>query len=96
MIGNTFDSPPTGGSCAMPQSRLRVYYGPDSACATAPAPKKADQTVQVPLSEVFSLLADAVRCERTWLRDFEHDEITISADLYEVLLAYQFCRRPSA
>jgi hypothetical protein len=80
----------------MQRSRLRVYYGPDSACATAPQPKKNNQTVQVPLSEVFGLLADAVRSERTWLRDFENDEITISADLYEVLLAYQFCRRPSA
>ncbi len=80
----------------MARSQLRVYYGPEGACATVMAPKKADQTVQVPLSEVFSLLAEAVRSDRTWLRDFEHDEITISADLYEVLLAYQFCRRPSA
>ena len=28
--------------------------------------------------------------------DFTDDEITISADLYEVLLAYQYYRRPSA
>jgi len=48
------------------------------------------------LSEVFPLLAEAVRSERTWLRDFKHDEITISTDLYEVLRAYQFCCRPSA
>jgi hypothetical protein len=80
----------------MARSRLRVYYGPEPVCATATAPKKADQTIKLPLSEVFGLLADAVRSERTWLRDFQHDEITISADLYEVLLAYQFCRRPSA
>ncbi|HUY35350.1 MAG TPA: hypothetical protein VMV69_21575 [Pirellulales bacterium] len=80
----------------MAQSRLRVYYGPETALATARAPKKNDQTVQLPLSEVFPLLAEAVRSERTWLRDFEHDEITISSDLYEVLRAYQFCRRPSA
>jgi hypothetical protein len=80
----------------MARSRLRVYYGPEPLCATATAPKKTSQTVQLPLSEVFSLLADAVQNDRTWLRDFEHDEITISADLYEVLLAYQFCRRPSA
>ena len=30
------------------------------------------------------------------LRDFEQDEITISADLYEVLIAYRYFRRPSA
>jgi hypothetical protein len=80
----------------MARSRLRVYYGPETPCATATAPKKTGQTVQLPMSEVFSLLADAVQNDRTWLRDFDHDEITISADLYEVLLAYQFCRRPSA
>jgi len=46
--------------------------------------------------EVMPLLADAVQSERTWLRDFEDDEATISMDLYEVLLAYQHYRRPSA
>ncbi|HVC92080.1 MAG TPA: hypothetical protein VND64_00240 [Pirellulales bacterium] len=80
----------------MARSRLRVYYGPEPARATKSAPKKNDQTVQLPLSEVFPLLAEAIRSERTWLRDFEHDEITISTDLYEVLRAYQFCCRPSA
>jgi hypothetical protein len=80
----------------MAQSRLRVYYGPEPARAMARSSKKDDQTVQLPLKEVFPLLAEAVRSERTWLRDFQHDEITISSDLYEVLRAYQFCRRPSA
>jgi hypothetical protein len=37
-----------------------------------------------------------MRSQRTWLRDFADDEITISTDLYEVLLAYQHYRRPSA
>ena len=41
-------------------------------------------------------LADAVHGRRGWLRDFEDDEVTISTDLYEVLLAYQHYRRPSA
>ena len=40
--------------------------------------------------------ADAIASRRTWLQDFENDEITISADLYEVLLAYRYFRRPSA
>jgi hypothetical protein len=46
--------------------------------------------------DVLPLLVDAVQSERTWLRDFSEDEITISTDLYEVLLAYQHYRRPSA
>jgi hypothetical protein len=45
---------------------------------------------------VLPLLADALASRRTWLRDFEEDEITISSDLYEVLLAYRHFRRPSA
>jgi hypothetical protein len=54
------------------------------------------KTVTVPLAEVASLLADAVQSQRTWLADFDDDEITISMDLYEVILAYQHYRRPSA
>jgi hypothetical protein len=52
--------------------------------------------VTVPLGEVFGWLVDAVRSGRSWLRDFEDDEVTISADLYEVILAYQHYQRPSA
>lgn len=76
---------------------LRIYYGPpDDAAAADTKAEHARQTVTVPLGEIASLLADAVRSERTWLRDFEDDEITISSDLYEVILAYQHFRRPSA
>ena len=50
----------------------------------------------VDVGEVLPLLADAVASRRTWLSDFEDDEITISADLYEVLLAYQYYRHPAA
>ena len=84
----------------MGQPHLRIYYGPDKSVAagnhTAEPESQLDR-VTVPLSDVFPLLMDAVRSERTWLRDFSDDEITISSDLYEVLLAYQhYCRRPSA
>lgn len=80
----------------MKASHLRVYYGPqDDAQATA-AQTVQRQSVTVPLMEVLPLLADAIQSERTWLRDFSDDEVTISMDLYEVLLAYQHYRRPSA
>jgi len=52
--------------------------------------------VRVPLNEILPLLVDAVQSKRTWLRDFADDEVTISTDLYEVILAYQHYRRPSA
>jgi hypothetical protein len=53
-------------------------------------------SITVPLGEILPLLADAVASRRTWLSDFEDDQITISADLYEVLLAYQYYRHPAA
>jgi len=82
----------------MKPSHLRVYYGPQDAPSTATieAESEPKDSVTVPLTEVMPLLADAVQSQRTWLRDFEDDEITISMDLYEVLLAYQHYRRPSA
>jgi hypothetical protein len=81
----------------MARAQLRVYYGPQvETTASLPATANHKDVVTVPLGEIFPLLADAVRSERTWLRDFEDDEITISSDLYEVILAYQHFRRPSA
>jgi len=81
----------------MSSTPLRIYHGPaDDVAGVATEPGEARPTVTVPLGEVAPLLADAVQSERTWLRDFRDDEITISMDLYEVILAYQHYRRPSA
>ena len=82
----------------MRSTQLRIYSGPQADLATIDTVESHPQreTVTVPLTEVLPLLADAVQSERTWLRDFEDDEVTISIDLYEVLLAYQHYRRPSA
>jgi hypothetical protein len=75
---------------------LRVYTEPDVECvgrATLPMPEAG---VRVTLGEVLPLLAEAVASDRTWLRDFAADEITVSADLYDVLQAYRHFRRPGA
>lgn len=82
----------------MSPNHLRLYYGPeeDAAALGVAEAHNHRETVTVPLTEVMPLLADAVQSERTWLRDFQEDEVTISADLYEVLLAYRHYRRPSA
>ncbi len=79
----------------MNASHLRVYHEPADTLA-GPVEEPARDSVTVPMSEVLPLLADAVASHRTWLGDFEDDEMTISMDLYEVLLAYQHYRRPSA
>jgi hypothetical protein len=88
----------------MLSNRLRVYHGPDEAADDSTALLAADSTatlplrntVSLPLGEVLPLLMDAVKNQRQWVGDFFDDEITISSDLYEVLLAYQHFRRPSA
>jgi hypothetical protein len=82
----------------MNASHLRIYAEPtdDPAAVSVEQSDQQRNAVTVPLVEVLPLLADAVASQRTWLRDFEDDEIKISMDLYEVLLAYQHYRRPSA
>ena len=83
----------------MARTHLRVYYGPENAGGVADESLEQHvdpNMVTVQAGEIFALLADAVRSQRTWLNDFADEEIKISADLYEVILAYQHCRRPSA
>ena len=81
----------------MARSQLKVYYGPgDEACPPMAEHAPVKNRVTLPVEAILPLLADAVRDERTWLQDFDSDEVTISTDLYEVLLAYQHFRRPSA
>ncbi len=76
--------------------QLRIYRGPGEATAPLPTACTSGPQVTVSVGEVLPLLAHAVASQRTWLNDFTDDEITVSADLYEVLLAYQYYRRPSA
>jgi hypothetical protein len=87
----------SGSDALMSHPQLRLYFGPDDERdAKSPLPHKEIQNqVAVPLGQVLPLLADAVHTKRAWIRDFHDDKITISADLYEVLLAYQHLR-PSA
>ena len=82
----------------MPYCHLRVYHGPDEAVSNTwvDQPPSGKRCVTLSVSDVLPLLADAAASRRTWLSDFDNDEITISTDLYEVLLSYQHFRRPSA
>ncbi|HEX5102478.1 MAG TPA: hypothetical protein VFV87_01620 [Pirellulaceae bacterium] len=81
----------------MAPSRLRVYHGPEEAAFDAsPATIPLHDQVKLTLGEVLPLILDAVKSRRSWVDDFADDEISISTDLYEVLLAYQHFRRPSA
>jgi hypothetical protein len=76
--------------------RLRIYRGPqEQSSPTLSASQSGHPSITVKVGEVLPLLADAMASRRTWLEDFDDDDITISADLYEVLLAYQYFRRPA-
>ena len=81
----------------MHPTHLRIYHGPEEEQPSIGIDEhRHRKSVNVPLEEILPLLADALRSQRTWLRDFADDEITISMDLYEVLLAYRHYRRPVA
>ncbi len=76
---------------------LRIYRGPgEDTLEDRPLHAANKNEIRVSVGEVLPLLADALASRRTWLRDFEDDEITVSSDLYEVLMAYRHFRRPSA
>jgi hypothetical protein len=92
----TRDNPLACKEASMARANLKIYRGPVETKSSARSASTTPATVSVNLGEVLPLLADAVASRRTWLGDFENDEITISADLYEVLLAYQYYRHPAA
>ena len=69
--------------------RLRLFTGESEGSTVAEPP------VSVSLGKISRALADAAHSDRTWLNDFENDEVQISPDLYEVLSAYWHLR-PSA
>ena len=54
------------------------------------APAKATpDMVEVTLGDLLPLIALAHRKNYVWLQDFLDDEVTIAADLYEVLRAFR-------
>ncbi len=80
----------------MAVSHLKIYDGPsESLSHTLSKSSSGENCITVSLGEVLPLLVDAARSERTWLSDFEEDDITISTDLFEVLMSYQYFRRPA-
>lgn len=62
--------------------QLRLFTGEEDTIAYPV------RQVRMKLGDVSHILADATRWNRTWLNDFQNDEIEVSQDLYEVLSAY--------
>jgi hypothetical protein len=70
--------------------RLRLFTGEDEVGSS-----DVDAQVNVRFGEITQALVEAVRWDRTWLRDFEDDEVRVSSDLYEVISSFTRLR-PSA
>ena len=79
----------------MAQNRLRVYYGPEEAAAGQRRSRCGTRS-SCRWAKCCRCCSTPFSSGRAWVDDFADDEITISSDLYEVLLAYQHFRRPSA
>ena len=79
----------------MAKPQLRIYLGSTDSCepeiASPGEPARNEMTVA--LGDILPLLADAVQMQRAWLQDFANEPVTMSADLYEVLMAYQDLRQ---
>lgn len=56
---------------------------------------RSEPKVQMKLSELFPLLAEAYRGDYLWLDDFADDTVMVTRDLFEVVHAFAQCR-PSA
>ncbi len=73
-------------------ARLRVF----SESSADPFFDKPDPNIHVRLGDLLPLLAVAKRNNYLWLQDFVDDEICVTADLYDVLRAFEAQRKPSA
>ena len=75
----------------MATAKLRLFPYPDDYVEDedhAPA-------IPIKLADLYPLLAQAYRDNYVWLRDFEHDQLLVSPDLFEIVRAFADCR-PSA
>ncbi|WP_437205439.1 hypothetical protein [Planctomicrobium sp. SH664] len=66
--------------------RLRLFNGEDDLnCVETP-------TMTISFGELATIIEEAGRLHRAWLRDFSHDDVQIPEDLYEVLTEYSRLR----
>ena len=82
---HTVSAPP--GKAFSMRHRLRLFPGEEA------APVQSPSTVQVTLGEILSPIVEAARSNHTFLDDFANDDVQISSDLYEVLMAYGQLRK---
>ncbi|MBX3443562.1 MAG: hypothetical protein KF774_14240 [Planctomyces sp.] len=63
------------------RQRLRLFNGEQFETSTP--------TVSISFGEFRRIVLDAQHVQRSWLRDFDSDELQVPEDLYDVLTAYR-------
>jgi len=71
-------------------SHLRLYAGPDDDLDGFPF--SPPPTVRIRLRDLLPLVALAQKNHFIWLKDFLDDEVGISDDLHDVLMAFRSTR----
>ena len=66
--------------------RLRIFTGEEDT-TTMDEPQ-----VRVRFGEIVEALSDALHRNRAWIHDFADDELQVSSDLYDILMAYSHYR----
>lgn len=62
--------------------RLRLFTGEENDAYDAPP------SMSISFGELMHIIDEATRTNRSWIRDFSHDDVMITEDLYEVLSEY--------
>jgi hypothetical protein len=70
---------------------LRLYSGPDEVLDEFDDPAPSP-TVRIRLRDLLPLVAMAQKNHFIWLKDFLDDEVGISDDLHDVLMAFRGTR----
>jgi hypothetical protein len=80
-----------------PKLKLFTSETPDpKSKGEAAGAAKTSPMMPVAVRDLVPLLVDAFQTDRTWLKDFGREQIQVSPDFYDVLLAYQQLRRCDA
>lgn len=74
--------------------KVQVFSAPPE--TSCPVASSELERVEMRLGDILPILIDACLTRRAWVRDFADEPITVSRDLYEVMLAYKALRKQSA
>jgi hypothetical protein len=74
-------------------SHLRLFPAPDE--VDNDDLESSEPSIRIRLGDLLPLMALAQKMHFIWLKDFLDDEVSISADLHDVLQAFRGVRSPA-